>query len=138
MELHLIYYALAQFYPRNTMRQFWFLYIEYERSYRPFLSRKLQWIKVQNIYTVYCFNCFVSNEIILQLHGLQQKNHNHNSYMASIQIYDACLFNYYSLSILLLKVHHGDFLFFCFTWKQQKASLIWCTMLVCIKDGRAH
>ena len=69
----------------------------------------MQWIKIQNIYIVLCFiNCFISNEIILQLHGLQQKNHNHNSYIASIQI---CLFifNFYSLSILLLKVHHGDY-----------------------------
>ena len=68
----------------------------------------MQWIKIQNIYIVLCFNCFISNETILQLHGLQQKNHNHNSYIASIQI---CLFifNFYSLSILLLKVHHGDY-----------------------------
>ena len=52
MKKHPAYFVLAPFHPKQTMSPLLFFYIEYWRSYRLFLSRKLKWKKIQNDYIV--------------------------------------------------------------------------------------
>ena len=46
----LLHFVLAQFQPKKTMSQSPCFDIGYWGSYRPFLSRKSKWSKIQNIY----------------------------------------------------------------------------------------
>ena len=48
----IIYFVLVPFHLRKAMSQLPCFDIEYSRSCRPFLLRKLQWSKIQNIYIV--------------------------------------------------------------------------------------
>ena len=52
MKINPIRFVLAQFYSKKAMIQPLCFDIEYWRSYSPFLSWKLQWSKIQNIYIV--------------------------------------------------------------------------------------
>ena len=56
MKTHLVYFVLSQFCPKNAMSQAHpVLYnIDYSGSYRPFLFRKLQLIKIKNNYMYHC------------------------------------------------------------------------------------
>ena len=48
----IIYFVLVPFHLRKAMSQLPCFDIEYSRSCRPFLLRKLQWSKIQNIYII--------------------------------------------------------------------------------------
>ena len=52
LERNLVYFLLAEFHPKKAMSQPLCFDIEYWRSYRPFLSKKLQWNKIQSSFIV--------------------------------------------------------------------------------------
>ena len=52
LDINLIYFVLPQFHSKKAMSQPPCFDIEYWRSHSPFLSGKLQWSKIQNIYIV--------------------------------------------------------------------------------------
>ena len=54
MTIHPIWFILTQFHPKKTMSPLLFFHIESWQSYRPFLSRKSQWMKIQKSIYLYC------------------------------------------------------------------------------------
>ena len=71
LETQLLHFVLAQCHPQNAKNQVPCFGIEYSRSHRPFLSRKLK--VEQNINITVTFLIF--NKIIFLLDGFQQPHH---------------------------------------------------------------
>ena len=79
--MNLIYFVLASFFSKKAMIQPPTFDIEYWRNYsRPFLFRKLQWSKIQNIYCNFFNFQYI---IIFLLDGLQP---HHPPFILSIDI----------------------------------------------------
>ena len=49
LEINFVRFFLAQFHPMKVLSQLLYYNISYSRSYRPILSRKLQWKKIKNM-----------------------------------------------------------------------------------------
>ena len=64
LEINSVWFILPQFYSMKAMSQSPCFDIEYSGSYRPFLSRKSKWSKIQNIYCN--FSNFYYNNIPLR------------------------------------------------------------------------
>ena len=83
-----------------------------------FSLKNCSWSKFQTVFTLYHFKNYLPHETIFRRHGIQPDNH---SYTASI---DMLMFIYsLQLEYFADEIHHGDFLYFHFTRKQQKQQL---------------
>ena len=107
-------YALAQFQPKKAMCQSPCFDIEYWRSHRLFLSKKLQLIKIKSHH--YCVTLLnaIPYEKLSHWHGFQAQNHNFTASIHSIWSYlstKSWVFRYwnppswYSLFSILLEQH---------------------------------